>query len=120
MASDEFDAGSPAEQIRRLLDQLKKVGGVDWYKKLNEVMTDEEREGVRKSTEIFADITKMSTRGLRAMQRAIHDRLIDEDKQASGQPKLYGVRDFPDWKQQADAMEAELDARGEAYSKVPW
>jgi hypothetical protein len=69
---------------------------------------------------MFVDITKMRTGGLRAMRRAIHDRLIEEDKQPAGQPKVYGVREYPDWKEQADQMEAELDARGQTYAKVPW
>jgi hypothetical protein len=69
---------------------------------------------------VFNDITKMSTNGLKAMQLAVHDRLIEEDNQPEGQPKVYGVRAFPDWKEQADEIEAELDARNEVYTKVPW
>lgn len=69
---------------------------------------------------MFSDITKMSVGGLKGMQRAIHDRLIEEDKQPPTQPKLYGVRDFADWKDQADLIEAELGARGEIYTKIPW
>jgi hypothetical protein len=68
----------------------------------------------------FVDITKMSTGGLRAMQRSTHDRLIEEDNQPPGEPKVYDVRALPDWREQADEMEAELDARKEVYSKVPW
>lgn len=68
----------------------------------------------------FADITKMSTRGLKGMQRAIHDRLIEEDKQPQGQEKIYGLREFADWRDQADEIEAELDRRHEVYAKVPW
>lgn len=45
----------------------------------------------------FADITKMSTRGLMGMQRAIHDRLVEEDAQSQEQEN-YGVREFSDWK----------------------
>lgn len=69
---------------------------------------------------MFANIKGMSLSGLKAMQRAIHDRLIEEDAQPPGQRKVYGVREFPDWKQQADELEVELDARGETYTKVPW
>jgi len=68
----------------------------------------------------FADITKMSTSGLKGMQRAIHDRLVEEDGLPPTQQKIYGVREFPDWKEQADEMEAELDLRSEVYTKVPW
>jgi len=68
----------------------------------------------------FHDITKMSANGLKAMQRGVHDRLVEEDAQPQGQEKVYGVREFPDWKEQADEMEAELDRRGVTYKKVPW
>ncbi|MDK2758293.1 MAG: hypothetical protein KYX66_16325 [Blastomonas fulva] len=68
----------------------------------------------------FADITKMSTRGLKGMQRAIRDRLVEEDAQPQTQEKIYGLREFSDWKDQADEIEAELDRRNEAYTKVPW
>jgi hypothetical protein len=69
---------------------------------------------------MFANIKGMSANGLKAMQRAIHDRLIEEDGQPQGQEKIYGVRQYPDWREQADEMEAELDRRGEIYTKVPW
>lgn len=69
---------------------------------------------------MFADITKMSLGGLKAMQQSIRERLIEEDKQPSGQPKVYGVREFADWKEMSDQIEAELDDRGESYAKVPW
>ena len=69
---------------------------------------------------MFADITKMSAGGLKGMQRAIHDRLVEEDGQPQGQPKIYGVREYPDWREQAEQIEAELDARGETYTKIPW
>ena len=68
----------------------------------------------------FADITKMSTPGLKGMQRAIHDRLVEEDAQPQEREKIYGVREFSDWKDQADEIEAELDRRNEGGTKVPW
>lgn len=68
----------------------------------------------------FHDITKMSDNGLKGMQRAVRDRLADEDAQPAGQEKIYGVREYPDWKAQSDEMETELDRRGISYDKVPW
>lgn len=68
----------------------------------------------------FHDIEGMSTSGLRAMQRSIHDRLVEEDGLPSGAEKVYGVREHDDWRMQGDEIEAELDARGEVYTKVPW
>ncbi len=69
---------------------------------------------------MFHNIAEMSTNGLKAMQRATHDRLVEEDALPAGAQKTYGVREFQDWRDQADEMEAELDRRGETYTKVPW
>ena len=68
----------------------------------------------------FHDITKMSAGGLRSMQRALRDRLMEEDQSPAGATKAYGVREHEDWREQADEMEAELDRRGENYAKIPW
>ncbi len=68
----------------------------------------------------FADIAKMTTGGLMGMQRAIRDRLIEEDKLPAEQQKFYGVREHWDWKAQGDEIEAELDARKVTYSRIPW
>ena len=68
----------------------------------------------------FHDIKQMSTRGLRAMQRSIHDRLVEEDSLPVGTEKIYGVREYGDWREQGDEIEEELDARGEIYTKVAW
>lgn len=69
---------------------------------------------------MFHDITIMSDRGLVGMQRAIRDRLHEEDQLPADQERVYGVREFSDWKTQADEIEAELDRRGIEYEKVPW
>ena len=68
----------------------------------------------------FNNIAGMSENGLKGMQRAIHDRLIEEDALPAGQQKIYGVREYQDWREQADEMEAELDLRRVNYTKVPW
>lgn len=65
----------------------------------------------------FHNIQGVTTSSLRIFQRSIHDRLVDED---SGVTDIYGVRQYADWRQQADEIEAELDRRGEVYTKVPW
>jgi hypothetical protein len=62
----------------------------------------------------------MSLSGLKAMHRATSDLLAYEDKQPAGQVKIYGVREFPDWKVQADEIEAEFDRRNEAHTKIQW
>jgi hypothetical protein len=78
------------------------------------------KKGRKAAMSMFYDITKMSDNGLRAMQRAIRDRLLEEDELPEGQEKVYGLRQFNDWKIQADEIESELDRRGACYDKIPW
>lgn len=68
----------------------------------------------------YQDITKMSTGSLKAQHQAIQDRLSQEDSLPPGQEKIYGVRQFPDWRQQADEIESELTSRNETYAKIQW
>lgn len=65
------------------------------------------------------NIKGLSTNGLRLLHRAIAEALAEDDRQPDG-AKTYGVREFPDWRQQADAFEAELTARGEVFVPVVW
>ena len=66
------------------------------------------------------NLKKFSTDGLKKMQKAVYDALQHEDALPPGQPKPYGVRDFPDWRTWSDALEAELTVRNVPFSKVPW
>jgi hypothetical protein len=61
-----------------------------------------------------------SSNGLKTLQDAIRKALEADDTTPTGQDKAYGVREFPDWKEMSDDLEAELDRRGETYTKVPW
>ena len=38
----------------------------------------------------------------------------------AGIKPVYGVRDFSDWKDWSDLLEAEFDKRGVKYTKVAW
>ena len=58
------------------------------------------------------NVPGFSTNGLKALQDAIR-KALEADK-------TYGVRAFPDWKEMADKLEAQLDLRRETYTKVPW
>jgi hypothetical protein len=66
------------------------------------------------------NVPGFSTNGLKALQDAIRKALEADNATPAGQDKAYGVREFPDWKEMADELEAELDRRGETYTKVPW
>jgi hypothetical protein len=65
------------------------------------------------------NIKGLSTNGLRLLHRTIAEALAEDDKQPDG-AKPYGVREYPDWRQQADAFEAELTARSEAFEPIAW
>lgn len=43
-----------------------------------------------------------------------------EDKISPGNEKPYGVREFSDWRRQADSFEKILDSSGHIYSKIVW
>ncbi|WP_342154558.1 hypothetical protein [Methylorubrum sp. SB2] len=62
---------------------------------------------------------KMSTNGLRALHGGITRALADDDAQPPHR-RVYGVRKYPDWRDQADRIEAELTARREAFAPVRW
>lgn len=61
----------------------------------------------------------MTTPGLLKMYEPIREALEVDDTLPDGR-KVYGVREFPDWKAWASAIEAELDKRGVKYTKVQW
>ncbi len=46
--------------------------------------------------------------------------LAHEDNLPPGAEKPYGVRDYRDWREQADSFEKSLDQSGYAYSKIAW
>ena len=45
---------------------------------------------------------------------------LEKDDQNPSPDKFYLVRNTPDWKIMADAIEAELTRRGEAFTAIPW
>lgn len=66
------------------------------------------------------NIPGYSTNGLKMMHEAIRNALAHDDALPSGQEKIYGVREFADWREQADKIEAELNSRGVTYTKIIW
>lgn len=61
-----------------------------------------------------------SDNAIRLMHDAIRDRLAEEDALPPGAPKTYGVRQHDDFKEQADALEAEFKARGASFTPITW
>lgn len=61
-----------------------------------------------------------STNGLLMMYNATRQALEVDDNIPSGEKKIYGVREYADWKLQSDSFEKELDKRKIKYSKISW
>ncbi|WP_198033217.1 hypothetical protein [Methylosinus sp. PW1] len=51
------------------------------------------------------------------MHATIADALAEEDAQGGSS---LGVREYPDWRRQAEDYEAELSARGEEFAPIEW
>lgn len=64
-------------------------------------------------------IQRLSTSGLRESHQAIREALQENDRLLSKQKK-YGVREFPDFREEIDEIERELDERKEKYVKIIW
>ena len=47
-------------------------------------------------------------------------RALAEDDALPTNAKKYRVRDYPDWRQQADEIEAELTSRKEELAPIVW
>jgi hypothetical protein len=65
------------------------------------------------------NIRGLSTNGLKLLHTTIA-KALDEDDALPPDAKKYGVREYPDWRQQADAIEAELTSRGESVALIAW
>ena len=65
------------------------------------------------------NIPGLTTESIQSMHELIrHAKAIDEALPADR--KRYGVQVYPDWKQQADAFEAELRKRNEQFVPIDW
>jgi hypothetical protein len=45
---------------------------------------------------------------------------LAEDDALPANAKTYGMREYPDWRHQADDIEAELTSRGETFTPIAW
>jgi hypothetical protein len=65
------------------------------------------------------DISKL----LDAELKHLHDAIVSRKAEEFAVPvedQVYGVRKYPDWKEQADAFEAEMTKRGIAFRQIRW
>jgi hypothetical protein len=65
------------------------------------------------------NIKGLSTNGLVLLHTTIAKALAEDDALPAN-AKKYGVREYPDWREQADAIEQELATRKEAYAPIRW
>ena len=74
----------------------------------------------KKGTAYFRGQSRvLSTKSLLIMLESVRRVLRIDDDLPAGQ-KVYEVREFSDFRQQADAMEMELKARGVSFEPVDW
>lgn len=66
------------------------------------------------------NIPGLSTNGLLMMHTSILQAIAIDDNLPAGREKTYEVRECPDWRHHADAIEAELRARSVGFQPVPW
>lgn len=66
------------------------------------------------------DVSGFSDSGLQKLQLAALHAFQSDEGRPAGQPKVYGVREFSDWRLWSDALERELDKRGIGYEKIRW
>lgn len=62
----------------------------------------------------------LSTPALHMLHAEIRRLLLDEDTHGNGSGARYGVRKFPDFKMEADAIERILSNRNETFEPLPW
>jgi len=67
------------------------------------------------------NISGMTDAGILKMYAAVREAIEQDDQLVlAGLKPIYGVRDFSDWKDWSDLLQAELDKRGVKYTKVGW
>lgn len=59
-----------------------------------------------------------STSVLKEFHKVIQNALEYDDRIPHGQPKRYGVREFPDWKEELIEIESELKNRKESFIQI--
>ena len=68
---------------------------------------------------IAAVIPNLSDSAIEELHRALR-KAFDHDEASGAGKKTYGVREYSDWKQESDLLEAELSKRNIPYEPIPW
>lgn len=64
------------------------------------------------------NIKNLSDQSLSDLHELIREALEKDDASTGG--KQFGVREYPDWKKQADDFEAELANRKKGFKPIDW
>jgi hypothetical protein len=64
-------------------------------------------------------IPGLSDQSLKDLHVLIAEKLAEDDKLPSGK-KVCGVREYPDWRRQADAFEGEMRKRKIPFTPIKW
>ena len=65
------------------------------------------------------DIPVLTNDLLKTLHNLVREKLIADDALPEGQ-KRWGIREYPDWKQQADVLETELRKRQIFFTPIDW
>lgn len=66
----------------------------------------------------FPKYNKISEDSLKELHQSIKKSLDEDDRTPEGQDKPYGVREFPDWKEHKDAIEAAMKERNIPFEPI--
>lgn len=62
----------------------------------------------------------LSTATLRMLHEELRRMMAEDDAQANFADKRYGIRKYPEFRAQADAIERILRNRNESFEPLPW
>lgn len=67
------------------------------------------------------NIPALTNHGLMALHQSIAKAQAADDAAAAAQKRRpFGVRDYPEWRRQADAYEGEMKKRGLVFKHIEW
>jgi hypothetical protein len=67
------------------------------------------------------NILGLTNHGLMALHQLIAEAQAADDAATAGERRRpFGVRDYPEWRRQADAYEAEMKKRGLIFKHIEW
>ena len=61
-----------------------------------------------------------SDEGLIGLHKSVRAAFDKDEATPEEQEKIYGVREYSDWRQWSDALESEMTKRGVNFEPVPW